>query len=82
MCNTCHMPRIEGPVILAAEYAFLNPGQTPFGLHHLAGANVHMLEIMKANREVAHTCDRGAQFDSTIARTKALLTERTIGHRS
>lgn len=76
-CNTCHMPRIEGPVILAAEYAFLN-GQTPFGLHHLAGANVHMLELMKANREVLGIPATAAQFDSTIARTKALLSERTL----
>jgi len=76
-CNTCHMPRIDGPVILAAEYAFL-PGQTPYGLHHLAGANVHMLEIMKANREALHIPATEAQFDSTIARTKALLMERTM----
>ncbi|HRH67989.1 MAG TPA: hypothetical protein PLB89_00645 [Flavobacteriales bacterium] len=76
-CNTCHLPRIEGPVILAAEYAFLQ-GQTPFGKHHLAGANVHMLEILKANRQELHIPATGAQFDSTIARTKAMLTERTL----
>ncbi|MBL7953053.1 MAG: T9SS type A sorting domain-containing protein [Flavobacteriales bacterium] len=76
-CNTCHMPRVEGPVILAAEYAFL-PGQTPFGLHHLAGANVHMLEIMKANREALHIPATEEQFDSTIARTKAMLMQRTM----
>ncbi len=76
-CNTCHLPRIEGPVILAAEYAFLN-GQTPFGKHHLAGANVHMLEILKANRQELHIPASSAQFDSTIARTKVLLTERTL----
>lgn len=76
-CNGCHMPRIDGPVILAAEYAFLN-GQTPFGLHHLAGANVHMLEIMKANREALAIPATEAQFDSTIARTKAMLTQRSL----
>lgn len=77
MCNTCHMPRIEGPIILAAEYAFLNP-QTPFGLHHLAGANVHMLEILKAQREVLGIPATEVQFDSTIARTRAMLTQRTL----
>jgi len=76
-CITCHMPRIEGPIILAAEYAFLN-GQTPFGLHHLAGANVHMLELMKANREALRIPATEAQFDSTIARTRALLTQRSL----
>lgn len=77
MCNTCHMPRIEGPIILAAEYAFLNP-QTPFGLHHLAGANVHMLEILKAQREVLGIPATEVQFDSTIARTRAMLTQRSL----
>lgn len=76
-CNTCHMPRIAGPVILAAEYAFLN-GQTPFGLHHLVGGNKHMLEIMKANREALAIPATEAQFDSTIARTDRLLTQRTL----
>lgn len=76
-CNTCHMPRIEGPIILAAEYTFLNP-QTPFGLHHLAGANVHMLEIMKANRVALGIPATEAQFDSTIARTKAMLNQRSL----
>jgi len=76
-CNTCHLPRIEGPVILAAEYAFLN-GQTPFGKHYLVGGNSHMLEIMKANRAELHIPASSAQFDSTIARTKVLLTERTL----
>jgi len=76
-CNTCHMPRIEGPVILAAEYAFLN-GQTPFGMHHLAGGNVHMLEIMKANREELAIPATEEQFDSTIARSRRLLTHRTL----
>lgn len=76
-CNTCHMPRIDGPVILAAEYAFLNP-QTPFGLHHLVGGNVHVLEILKANREALAIPATEAQFDSTIARTRSLLTQRTV----
>ena len=76
-CNTCHMPRIDDPIILAAEYAFLNP-QTPFGKHHLAGANVHMLKLLKENREALGIPATEAQFDSTIARTLALLTERTL----
>ncbi|HNR56388.1 MAG TPA: multiheme c-type cytochrome [Flavobacteriales bacterium] len=76
-CNTCHMPRIDGPVILAAEYAFLN-GQTPFGMHHLAGGNVHMLEILKANSEELAIPATEEQFDSTIARSRRLLTHRTL----
>ncbi len=77
MCNTCHLPRIDGPVILAAEYAFLQ-GQTPFGLHHLAGANIHMLEILKANADALHIPATASQFDSTIRRTEVMLQQRTL----
>lgn len=76
-CNTCHMPRLNEPIILAEDYAFL-PGQQPFGLHHLAGANVHMLELLKANREVLGIPASDVEFDSTIARTRALLTQETL----
>lgn len=76
-CNTCHMPRLNEPIILAADYAFLNP-QQPFGLHHLAGGNVHMLELLKANREALGIPANDVQFDSTIARTRHMLTQRTL----
>ncbi len=76
-CNTCHMPRTNDPIIIAADYLFLNP-QSPFGKHHLAGANVHMLELMKANRILLGIPATEAQFDSTIARTRRLLTHHTL----
>lgn len=76
-CNSCHMPRLNEPIILAADYAFL-PGQQPFGLHHLVGGNVHMLELLKANREVLGIPAGEVTFDSTISRTRALLTQRTL----
>ncbi|MEX1132791.1 MAG: T9SS type A sorting domain-containing protein [Flavobacteriales bacterium] len=76
-CNSCHMPRIPGPIILAADYAWLS-GQSPFGLHHLVGGNVHMLKLLKANREVLGITATDAQFDSTIMRSRKLLQERTL----
>jgi hypothetical protein len=76
-CTTCHMPRISDPVILASEYSFL-VGQTPFGKHHLVGGNVHMLELLKANREVLGIQATSAQFDSTIARSRRLLEQNTL----
>jgi hypothetical protein len=76
-CNTCHMPRISDPIILAAEYPFLN-AQTPFGLHHLVGGNVHMLELLKANKDVLDIPATDLQFDSTIARTQRMLTQHTL----
>lgn len=76
-CNDCHMPRIPGPIILAADYAWLE-GQSPFGLHHLVGGNVHMLKLLKANREALGITATDAQFDSTIMRSRKLLQERTL----
>jgi hypothetical protein len=76
-CTTCHMPRIEGPVILASDYSFLT-GQSPFGMHHLAGGNIHMLELLKAYREPLGITATEAQFDSTIARSRRLLQHHTL----
>ncbi|MBK9761691.1 MAG: T9SS type A sorting domain-containing protein [Flavobacteriales bacterium] len=67
-CRGCHMPRIEDPIILASEYAFLQ-GHSPFGLHHLAGGNTMMLRLMKANRQQLGIPATDTQFDSTIARS-------------
>ncbi len=76
-CNSCHMPRTNDPIIIAAEYSFLSP-QSPFGKHHFAGGNVHMLEILKANRDLLGIEATEAQFDSTIARTKRMLQQETL----
>lgn len=76
-CNTCHMPRIDDPIILAAEYIFLS-GQHPFGKHHLAGGNEHMLRLLKQNKDALGIPATDAQFDSTIARTHRMLTQHAI----
>lgn len=76
-CNDCHMPRIPGPIKLAADYSYID-GQSPFGLHYLVGGNVHMLKLLKANREVLGLHASDAQFDSTIARTRELLQQQTL----
>ena len=71
-CRGCHMPRITDAVVLASEYAFL-PGHSPFGQHHLAGANTHMLRLMKENRDALGIPATDEQYDSTIARTERML---------
>lgn len=76
-CNTCHMPRLNEPILLAADYAFLN-AQEPFGLHHLVGGNVQMLKLLKANKDTLDIPANDTQFDSTIVRTQRMLTERTL----
>lgn len=76
-CNTCHMPRINDGILLAAEYPFLNP-QSPFGLHHLVGGNEHMLRLLKQNRVALAIPASDTQFDSTLARTRRMLAQHTL----
>jgi hypothetical protein len=76
-CRGCHMPRINDSIILAADYAFL-PGHAPFGLHHLAGGNVFMLELLKQYRTELGIPASDTQFDSTITRTLDNLQRRTL----
>ncbi len=71
-CRGCHIPRIDDAVVLASEYAFL-PGHSPFGQHHLVGANAHMLRLMKDNREALGIPATDVHFDSTISRTLRTL---------
>ncbi|MCB0795541.1 MAG: hypothetical protein KDB88_12460 [Flavobacteriales bacterium] len=76
-CRGCHIPRINDSIVLASEYVFLS-GQSPFGLHHLVGGNTFMLELMKDHRTTLGIPASATQFDSTIARTRALLQQRTL----
>jgi hypothetical protein len=76
-CNSCHMPRLNEPIVLAAGYAALAP-QQPFGQHHLVGGNTTMLKLLKANRQALGIPATDAQFDSTIARTERLLAHATL----
>ena len=76
-CRQCHMPRIQDSIILASDYPFL-PSHSPFGLHHLAGGNVYMLQLMKEYRLVLGIPANDTQFDSTIARTLNNLQQRSV----
>lgn len=71
-CQACHVPRIDDAVVISANYLFLQ-GRSPYGLHHFAGANSFMLELLKNNMtQLALTAD-SVHFDSTIARTLRML---------
>ena len=72
---TCHMPRIDDPVIISSGYVFLEP-RTPYGLHSLVGGNAQMLEIMRDNTE-ALGLEQPELFDSTLsARATCCATKR------
>lgn len=45
-CQSCHMPFIDGGVIIATDLLALEPRE-PYGLHQFFGANTAMLSMMK-----------------------------------
>ncbi len=76
-CQSCHFPRVNDPVIISKMPTFLN-GQSPYGIHEMAGANVTMLRLMKENREVLGIDALPEHFDSTIASTLRMLQQKTL----
>lgn len=76
-CQSCHLPRIDDAVVISSNYLFLE-GRSPYGLHHMAGANSYMLELMRDNSAQLGLTASAAQFDSTIARTNRLITQNTL----
>ena len=76
-CQDCHMPQVQGEVIISSGYAFLEP-RAPFSEHLLVGGNVQMLEILRDNAEELGLTASAAHFDSTIAWTRELLRNETV----
>lgn len=76
-CQGCHMPRLEEPIVISANYLFLE-GRSPYGLHELAGANTFMLQLMKEHRAELGIDARPEHFDATIAATFRMLQEKSL----
>jgi hypothetical protein len=53
-------------------------GRTPFGLHHIAGGNVFMQRLMRANIQELGITAEFKHIDSTLDRTLNLLQESTL----
>lgn len=75
-CQSCHMPRIDGPVLLAAGYN--TEPRSPFALHYFVGGNTYMIELMRDHRADLKIDATAAQFDSVLARTTRLLQQQTL----
>ena len=75
-CQSCHVPRVDGPVKLAAGYD--TEPRSPFGLHYFVGGNTYMVELMGENRDDLGIDATLAQFDSVLARTTRLLQQQTL----
>lgn len=77
-CQTCHMPQIEEPIIIANGFSGLTP-RAPFNQHTFEGANFYMLQLIKQNKQQIGVTVEDVKFDSTIAATKRMLKNRSVG---
>lgn len=75
-CQSCHVPRVEGPVQIVAGYD--TEARSPFGLHYFVGGNTYMVEMIRDNRVELGSDATVAQFDSVLARTTRLLQQQTL----
>jgi len=76
-CQSCHIPRIADPVAISTMPPWLEE-RTPFGLHHFAGANAFMQNILKDNALALGVTAESSHFDSTIMRSLILLQDRAM----
>ncbi|MBS1764769.1 MAG: T9SS type A sorting domain-containing protein [Bacteroidetes bacterium] len=76
-CQTCHMPQIEDPVVLANGNIGL-PGRTPFNLHQFAGANSFMVKLIKQNKTALGVNAPDYNFDSTLVAIDHMLTTQAL----
>lgn len=76
-CQTCHMPHLQDPIIIANGFLALTP-RFPFNQHMFVGANSFMLTMIKNNKVSLGADIEDWKFDSTIAATNALLRDSSI----
>lgn len=76
-CQTCHMPQLPDPVVIANGYIALAP-RYPFNQHTFAGANHFMLQLIRDNKSALGIDVADARFDSSIAATAQNLQERSV----
>lgn len=76
-CQQCHMPHIDDVVKISSMPPWLE-GRTPFAKHHLAGANVFMLKLIKENMAELGITATEEQMDSTINRAKQMLQQASL----
>ncbi len=76
-CQTCHMPHLEDPIIIANGFLGLQQ-RYPFNQHVFVGANSFMLTMIKNNKASLGADVEDWKFDSTIAATNALLRDSSI----
>jgi hypothetical protein len=76
-CQTCHMPQILEPIIIASSTSGLTP-RSPFNQHTFQGANHFMLNLIKNNKDSLKVYVDDNKFDSTIVATEVMLQKKSI----
>ncbi len=76
-CQTCHMPQLADPIIIANGFIALQP-RTPYNQHTFAGANSFMLELIKNNKQALNISTADSKIDSSIAATLQMLRENSV----
>ena len=71
-CQNCHMPKVEGSVVLSTKGQGLE-ARPNFHQHKFLGANTYMLEILKNNRVKLGVLADEARFNESIADTREFL---------
>ena len=77
VCQTCHMPQLEEPIVIANGILALQ-SRSPFNQHQFPGANEFMLKLIKANKTLMGITTADAYFDSSILYNHQLLTNSTL----
>lgn len=77
-CQTCHMPSVNDFVYLSYRDVASTVQRRPIYKHHFAGSNTFMLRMMKNYADSLGIEAEPQHFDSTIARTDALLRHQSL----
>ena len=72
------MPQVTDSVIIANNILSLPP-RAPFNQHQFAGGNYYMVNLIKQNKAALNATAPDAGFDSTLAATYRMLTQKTLG---
>ena len=76
-CYHCHIPEISDVVKISTMPPWLD-GRTPFGKHHMQGANVFLLNLLKNNIDQLSLTTNESQIDSTMNRTLKNLQQFSV----
>lgn len=76
-CQSCHVPRINGPVVISNRPPML-AARDFFGQHHFVGANVFMNTILSENQEELELLAGTVALDSTRNRMLRSLQNESL----